>query len=79
MCIESIGRSSLQEIKQSKKNYNMDYPILLKGKELAKEYGVKGYPTFFLIDQKGIIRYIHSGYFIGDSKNKFKNLIEREL
>ena len=79
MCIESIGRSSRKEIKQTKKDYHMDYPILLNGKELAEEYGIKGYPTFFLIDQEGIIRYIHVGYFYGDSKNKFKDLIEKEL
>ena len=38
------------------------YPSLLAGKELAKEYGVTGYPTLFIVDKQGRIADVHVGY-----------------
>lgn len=38
------------------------YPSLLAGREIAKEYGVTGYPTLFIIDSKGKVADVHVGY-----------------
>lgn len=48
------------------------FPVLSDGKELAKLYGVSVYPTFFLIDEEGIIEKIVLGYQKGfiDSLSK---------
>ena len=40
----------------------IEYDILYNSKNVSKEYLVNGYPTFFLIDDTGIIRYICIGY-----------------
>jgi thiol-disulfide isomerase/thioredoxin len=34
----------------------------LKAAEIAKSYGILGYPTLVIIDQKGVIRDVHIGY-----------------
>lgn len=34
----------------------------LSAGEVAQQYGVRGYPTLIIIDQKGIVRDIHIGY-----------------
>jgi peroxiredoxin len=39
----------------------IEYPTLLMGEKIAKEYGVYVAPTFFLIDKKGIIIYASVG------------------
>jgi thiol-disulfide isomerase/thioredoxin len=39
----------------------LNYPTL-HGKDIEKNYGVQGCPTFIVIDQKGIVRVRHAGY-----------------
>ena len=34
--------------------------------KLPEQYGVENMPTSFLIDRKGVIRYVHKGYRSGD-------------
>lgn len=43
------------------KKLDIKYPTLHTGKNVAKEYGVYGAPTFFLIDRKGKIIYTSIG------------------
>lgn len=43
------------------KERNIKYPTLHTGKNVAKDYGVYGAPTFFLIDKKGLIVYSSAG------------------
>ena len=38
------------------------YPSLLAGRDLAKEYGVTGYPTLIVVDRQGGIADVHTGY-----------------
>jgi thiol-disulfide isomerase/thioredoxin len=38
------------------------YPSLLAGRDVAKEYGVTGYPTLFIVDKEGKIVDAHTGY-----------------
>ena len=37
------------------------YPSLLAGRDLAKEYGVTGYPTLFIVDKQGKVADVHVG------------------
>jgi peroxiredoxin len=75
--IEGDGRSNLDQIKDFKKRFNMNYLCLINGKEVSTKLGVGAYPTFFLLDKKGKIVYSHVGYFYGDTKNELINLIEK--
>jgi thiol-disulfide isomerase/thioredoxin len=38
------------------------YLSLLAGRDVAKEYGVTGYPTLFVIDKQGRVADVHTGY-----------------
>lgn len=42
--------------------HKISYPVLLHGKAVAEEYGVSGFPTFFVIDKTGKIIYSSTGY-----------------
>ncbi|HEX8277761.1 MAG TPA: TlpA disulfide reductase family protein [Segetibacter sp.] len=42
--------------------HKTNYPILIKGKEVAEKYGVSTFPTFFIIDKTGKIIYSKPGY-----------------
>ena len=48
------------------KKQEIKYPTLIKGQEVAKNYGVNAAPTFFLIDKKGFIIYSSVGLNIQD-------------
>ena len=39
-----------------------NYPIVFVDREVSKQFNVFGYPTFYLIDKKGIILYGMRGY-----------------
>lgn len=41
---------------------NIPFPILTNAKEIGEAYGVNGYPSFFIIDEKGIIVESFSGF-----------------
>jgi peroxiredoxin len=49
------------DAKFAEKKLKLTYPTL-RSLGIPKLYGVTGYPTLFLIDQKGIIRDVHIGY-----------------
>lgn len=59
--------------------YPVDYPILLdpKGK-MPKTYKVQGMPTAYLIDEKGVVLYKHTGFKKKDRK-KIEALIDKHL
>ena len=77
--IEGDGRSNLDEIKKFKQDYGFNYLTLVGGKETSRKYGVRAYPTFFLIDKSGKIIYSHLGFFYGNKKDELLELIERNI
>nr|WP_287937143.1 redoxin domain-containing protein [Algoriphagus sp.] len=38
------------------------FPVLIGAKEVGQAYGVRGYPTFYLIDENGAIELVDEGY-----------------
>ncbi|QKG79880.1 TlpA family protein disulfide reductase [Tenuifilum thalassicum] len=77
--IEGEGRNSLDKIKKFKQDYGFNYLTLVGGKETARKYGVRAFPTFFLIDKSGKIIYSHLGYFYGNKKDELLELIEKNI
>lgn len=47
------------------KKLPIPFPVLINAKEIGESYGVNGYPTFFLINEEGVIETVQSGYFPG--------------
>ena len=60
-------------IKHAEKK-KITYDILDNSDNVAKSYYCNSYPTFFIIDSNGILRYIHAGY-----GNGMKEILEDEL
>lgn len=46
---------SIENITFFKNKYGVQYPILINGKEVAIDFGVRGFPAYFIIDKNGKI------------------------
>lgn len=77
--IEGDGRANLTQIKKFKNDFNLNYFTLIGEKEISRQYGVIGYPTFFLIDKCGKIIYSSIGRLKGDNFDNLIKLIEDNL
>jgi cytochrome c biogenesis protein CcmG, thiol:disulfide interchange protein DsbE len=46
-----------------------DFPLAWDGdKAVAQRYQIKGMPTLFIIDQRGLVRFVHAGFRPGDEQ-----------
>lgn len=55
--------------------HNIQYPVLYSGYKIARGYGVKGAPTFVLIDRSGKVLYFSVGFKKDELINSIKNNI----
>jgi hypothetical protein len=53
------------------------FPILLKGKEVQRQFGGRGLPNTFIIDKSGQIRYKHRNF--SDGLGRFFEMEIEEL
>jgi len=53
------GKAAIPKIQEA--NINWRYWIDTSENQIGTRWEVRGYPTVFLIDQKGIVRYRHEG------------------
>lgn len=51
-----------KELTEFKSKRNMDYEVLYKAKTVKDDYKISAYPTFYLIDKKGLIHFQKVGY-----------------
>ena len=60
------------QVEQFVEEYRLNFPILLDpGGEVQKLYRVRGYPTTFIVDDNGIIRYHHIGLITEDQLDHY--------
>ncbi len=69
---EDFPRENLQEYISKIK---MNYPVLYKGKNIANAYEIGAAPTFMIIDKKGNIIYLESGF----DQEKIEKIIKENL
>jgi thiol-disulfide isomerase/thioredoxin len=56
------GNTSIADIQAFSSAYGAQYPLLLDRALIgAQRYGVRGFPTMYVVDQQGTIRYATSG------------------
>ncbi len=61
-----------QQVEQFVDEYQLNFPILLDpGGEIQKLYRVIGYPTTFVVDEKGIVRFQHIGLITEDQLDHY--------
>jgi len=70
--LEDFPRENLQEYVLKIK---MNYPVLYKGKKLANTYSIRSAPTIMVIDKKGNIVYLESGF----DQEKIEKIIKENL
>ncbi|MGA7537482.1 MAG: TlpA disulfide reductase family protein [Steroidobacteraceae bacterium] len=69
--VEPHARNAHAWLKQTP----VSYPILYDPKsQVSQLYQVQAMPTTVIIDRKGIVRFVHSGYLPGD-ENQYMNSI----
>jgi peroxiredoxin len=51
-----------QQVKQFSEEFQLSFPVLLDpGGNVQELYRVRGYPTTFILDEEGIVRFHHIG------------------
>lgn len=79
---EIIKFDILPECEVTKKSPNDDnehLTLTYDSEEISKLFEVEGYPTTFIIDRSGIIRYIHFGYPMDVSDSLYKKQLTTEI
>jgi peroxiredoxin len=61
LIIEQGTMNSINNVKSLVDKHGVNKKTLVAGREVAREYGVKGFPSFFLIDKNGVIAFSHVG------------------
>ena len=60
---------TVAEVRAFLKKHGITYPIVLDpGEKVGARYKLEGHPTGILIDRKGIVRYVHTGFLPGEEK-----------
>ncbi|MGB9774129.1 MAG: peroxiredoxin family protein [Bacteroidota bacterium] len=73
----SLDEGGLSDVVPFVKQYKMNYPVLIGNSQVVAAYGgIRGIPTTFIIDKKGMIRARFEGY---RPKATFENLITKLL
>lgn len=71
----SVDDKGAKVVKPFVEKNKLTYTILLDQKsEAADKYGVRAIPSIFIIDKKGVVRYIHEGFYPG-----LENKISKEI
>jgi peroxiredoxin len=74
----AIALNSKNEVKGFLKEHKFMYQLYPDGPAVAEVFGIKGYPTNLIIDQKGIVQYVSTG--IGpDNQFLLKKQISKAL
>ena len=59
--------------------HHVSFPVALGANEAcAKQFGVSGMPSTFVVDRRGAVRVAHSGFTPGEGK-AIRGLVERLL
>lgn len=64
-----------EDLRKYVSKIDMNYPSLYKGEDIASNFGITSAPTFMIIDKKGKIVYIKSGF----NKEEILNIIDTHI
>jgi peroxiredoxin len=54
-----------EKMKKYQSRVGIPFTALINAKEVGQAFGVRGYPTFYLIDENGTIEFVNEGYSDG--------------
>jgi hypothetical protein len=60
---------TLSEVRQFTRRHGVTYPVVLDpGERTGKRYRIEGHPCAVLLDRRGVVRFVHTGFLPGDEK-----------
>lgn len=77
----AFSTSTRKEIDRFLKQRDFQYQIITDSKSIVKEYDVTAFPTHFVIDKTGKIKYVNSGYnksAISEIENAIKKVQDKK-
>ncbi|NCA77357.1 MAG: TlpA family protein disulfide reductase [Alphaproteobacteria bacterium] len=78
VAIECTGRSMNALISYRERN-DFSYPFLLSAGDVARDYQVRSFPVFFILDKNRIIRKVIRGYGTGSTDQEIRKAIDELL
>lgn len=66
----ALDKGGADDVKPFVKKHKLTYTMLVDpSSRIARQYGIRGIPTTYMIDKKGTIRNVHVGYSAGIGKD----------
>jgi cytochrome c biogenesis protein CcmG/thiol:disulfide interchange protein DsbE len=63
--------------RQFRDQHKLTYPVLVDaGDKVAQKYGVMAFPTNVIIDRKGVVRVVETGFNPGSLGQTIENLLK---
>lgn len=57
------------EVRAFVSQFRITYPVVLDpGEKVGRNYRLEGHPTAVLIDRRGVVRFVHTGFLQGEEK-----------
>lgn len=78
VAIESTSNNT-SVLKNYMERNKFDYTFLLSNKEVLKEYAIRSYPVFYLVDEKRVVREVINGYGKGTTDDQIRTVINELL
>ena len=72
----ALDENGSDSVKRFAKKMGINYPLLLGGYDINKEYNITALPTTFIYNRNGVLKIKHIGYF---SKSAFEKEINELL
>lgn len=61
----AAGWRDRREVEAFVRDYEVQFPTLLEGDRIAKDWGVTAYPTLYILDEEGRVEHAVVGYTTG--------------
>ena len=78
VCIETWS-DNIGGIERYKDKNGMNYRFLVSKNQIKDKYKIQGVPSFFVLDEKRIIRKVIVGYQMGDTDRELRKIIDDML
>ncbi|MBE0648663.1 MAG: TlpA family protein disulfide reductase [Bacteroidales bacterium] len=75
VAIESTSNNT-NVLKNYMERNKFDYKFLLSTKDVLKDYSIKSYPVFFILDENRVVKEVINGYGKGTTDNKIRTVID---
>jgi len=76
VAIESSSNSTNSLSTYMKRN-RFNYKFLLSNKQVRKDYSIRSFPVFFILDENRIVKEVMYGYGKGTTDNKIRTIINK--